>query len=187
MPWLSFKAPCVHARGFLLRRVIMDIKIGALYFLRDCFFEKVNDPYLKKDHETSQRPHYFAHKDKKNSLIWLIPCSSQIEKYERIIRKKQESGKASNGIKIIKIQNKMNALLFQDMLPVTEQYILKPYVRGGQPMQIFDKIVLAELERSAEKIIKLLRRGIKFTPTSPNVLAIEKLMLEELNKSKQET
>ena len=179
---VKLRSPLRQHGAFLLRKVIMEIVKGCLYFLKDCFFEKVNDPYLKKDHETSQRPHYFAFKDKQTALFWLIPCSSKVEKYERIIRSRQEKGKSSNGIKIVKIQNKKIALLFQDMFPVSENYILKPYIRGGQIMRVYDIKVLTTLEKNADRTVKLLRKGMQFTPTSPNVLNIEKLMLEELQK-----
>jgi hypothetical protein len=156
------------------------IEVGHLYFLKDDFWSKIADDYIKKDHETTQRPHYFALQDKKTSLYWLVPCSTQVEKYERIIKAKKAKNKPTDAIKIVRIQDKKNALLFQDMFPVTENYILKPYIRGGQSVRIADDKVLAEIENNAYKVMKLLRRGIRFTPTSPDVDKIEKIMLAEL-------
>jgi hypothetical protein len=158
----------------------MNIETGHLYFLKEDFFIKISDKYVKKDHETTQRPHYYALKDPKTSLYWLVPCSTQADKYEKIIKAKQAKNKPTDSIKIIKIQDKKNALLFQDMFPITANYILKPYIRGGQLVRIADDKVLKELENNAYKIIKLLRRGVKFTPTSPDVKKIEELMLSEL-------
>ncbi len=45
-----------------------------------------------------------------------------------------------------------------------------------------DEGLLKELERNAYRVIGLIRRGIKFTPTQPDALRIEKLMLAELEE-----
>lgn len=71
-------------------------------------------------------------------------------------------------------------MLFQDMFPIVEKYIESQYVKGGQPVRIADSKVIQEMEKNARKIINLLRRGIRFTPTQPDVLRIEKMMVEEL-------
>lgn len=71
----------------------MEILTGGLYFISDAFFQKVQDPYLKINYEDTKRPHYFAFNDNKNGLYWLVPCSSKIEKFEQLIRKKQEQHK----------------------------------------------------------------------------------------------
>lgn len=66
------------------------------------------------------------------------------------------------------------------MFPIIAGYIDSQYIRGGQPVYIADPKVVQELEKTAKKVIKLIRRGIRFTPTQPDVNRIEKLMLEEL-------
>lgn len=80
----------------------MEILTGGLYFISDAFFQKVQDPYLKINYENTKRPHYFAFNDNKNGLYWLVPCSSKIEKFEQLIRKKQEQHKSTDAIKIVK-------------------------------------------------------------------------------------
>ena len=49
-------------------------------------------------------------------------------------------------------------------------------------MFIDSERLLKELERNAYRVIGLIRRGIKFTPTQPDALRIEKLMLAELEE-----
>ena len=66
------------------------------------------------------------------------------------------------------------------MFPATARYIDGQYVKGGQAVRIADPKVILELEKTARKIIKLLHRGVRFTPTQPDVLKIERLMIEEL-------
>lgn len=67
----------------------MEIIAGNIYFVRDSFFQKVADPYLKINYDTTKRPHYFAFQDTETSLYWLVPCSSKIEKFERILEQKR--------------------------------------------------------------------------------------------------
>ncbi|MDR1460430.1 MAG: hypothetical protein LBI78_02160 [Campylobacteraceae bacterium] len=160
----------------------MKIISGCIYFIADKFFEKIDDPYLKINYEFTKRPHYLALQDIATSLYWLVPCSSKVEKFEHIIKQKQLNHKPTNGIKILIIRSRKTVLLFQDMFPIDEKYIEKQYIRDNEPVMIADTKIVAELERNAKKIITLLRRGIKFTPTAPNIKHIEKLMLEEIIK-----
>lgn len=157
----------------------MEILTGSLYFVSDDFFAKIQDPYLKVNYEDTKRPHYFAFKDIKTGLYWLVPCSSKIEKFERLILKKQAQHKPTDTIKIVKIFNRKAVLLFQDMFPVTAEYISGQYTKGGQPVRIADPKLIQELEKNAKKIISLLHRGVRFTPTQPDIIKIEKMMLDD--------
>lgn len=160
----------------------MKIDAGNLYFVSNKFFTKVNDPYLKINYENTKRPHYFAFLDKETGLYWLVPCSSKVEKFEHLIRKKKEQHKPTDTIRIVKIFDRKTVLLFQDMFPATAQYIDGQYIKGGQAVRIADPKLIQELEKTARKTIGLLHRGVRFTPTQPDVVRIERLMIEELKK-----
>lgn len=162
----------------------MEILTGSLYFVSDDFFVKIQDSYLKINYENTKRPHYFAFQDNRTGLYWLVPCSSKVEKFERLIQKKQEQHKPTDTIQIVKIFDRKTVLLFQDMFPITASYIDSPYIKGGQPVRIADPKIVQDMEKSARKIINLLHRGVHFTPTQPNVIRIEKIMLEELQKQR---
>lgn len=56
------------------------------------FFDLVQDKYLMSNKEQENyRPHYYAIQDKKNPKIyWMIPISSQADKYKGIIEKKKK-------------------------------------------------------------------------------------------------
>ena len=180
MPWKSFEAFAYMVKASLLMgKIRMQIKDGYLYFVDDTFFEKICDPYLKINYDNTSRPHYVAFLDTKTSLFWLVPCSSKVWKYEKIIQSKQENRKPTDSIKIVTIQNKKCVLLFQDMFPICKKYISMQYIRGGQEVYVADPKTVIELEKTAKKIVNLLRRGIRFTPTQPNVILIEKIMLNE--------
>ena len=68
------------------------------------------------------------------------------------------------------------------MFPTTAQYIVGQYIKGGQTVRIANPKLIQELEKNVHKIIRLLHKGVRFTPTQPDVIRIEKLMLEELKK-----
>ena len=65
----------------------MEIQTGYLYHIKDEFFTKINDKGLMINHESGHsRPSYLAIKDDK--LLWFIPLSSKIDKYNVIIQNK---------------------------------------------------------------------------------------------------
>lgn len=65
----------------------MQVKTGYIYHIKDEFFDVVNDDNLMTNHERGKkRPTYFTIKD--GDILWFIPLSSRIEKYQRIVNKK---------------------------------------------------------------------------------------------------
>ncbi|MBN4062688.1 MAG: hypothetical protein COA82_02935 [Alkaliphilus sp.] len=158
----------------------MIIESGYMYFISDEFFKKINDPCLKINYKNTKRPHYYVIKDNKTSLYWVVPCSSKVDKFQAIINKKEALNKSANAIKIINIQGKKTALLFQDMFPISEKYFFEQYIRGGQPVFIANPKQVELLQKNAKKIIKMIHRDVKFTPTQPNANLIERVMLNEL-------
>jgi hypothetical protein len=161
--------------------VNVEITTGCLYFVADEFFKKVNDPYLKINYDETKRPHYFAVQDTATELYWLVPCSGRVGKFESIIQKRKTNGKPTDGLRIVIIQDKKAALLFQDMFPIAARYIEEPYIRGGQAVRIANPKVVQDLEKNAKRVISLLRHGVRFTPTQPDAIRIKALMLDELS------
>jgi len=158
----------------------MDIREGSLYFVSDDFFRLVNDPELKTEYESTKRPHFFAIKDEKTSLIWLVPLSSKVEKFQAIIDKKTAEGKPSDVIQIVKIQGQKSVVLFANMFPVSEKYILNQYVRAGVPVYMADPKKVEHLKQLAEKFITKLKLGVKFAHSQPDVQRIEAILLAEM-------
>lgn len=161
----------------------MRIQPGSLCFVSDDFYTKVQDPYLKINYDHTKRPHYYAYEDPQTGLYWLVPCSSRIDKFERLIEQKRAKHKPTDTIRIVRIFDRKTALLFQDMFPIAEHYIVNSYVKGGQLVRIADPNTVQDMERNARRVINLIRRGIRFTPTQPDALRIERLMLEEVQES----
>lgn len=47
------------------------------------------DPYLKGN-KAGNRPHYYCLEDTSTGIYWMIPLSSRIDKYRRIMEKKKK-------------------------------------------------------------------------------------------------
>ena len=66
------------------------------------------------------------------------------------------------------------------MFPITEEYIEREYTIAGNHLMLTSEHTAKEIEQKAKKVIGMLKRGIKFTPTQPDVMAI----LENLRKGR---
>lgn len=142
------------------------------YIIKDKFFKDMNDPYLKGNKEAS-RPHYYCFKEEETGLYWMIPLSSRIDKYKKIISKKVNNGKPCDILHIMKLDNnKESVFLIQDMFPITEEYIERTYTIANNHLIITSEHSALEIEKKAKKVMNMLKKGIKFTPTQPDIKAI---------------
>lgn len=91
------------------------MKKTGFYLIKDKFFEDMSDPYLKGN-KAGNRPHYYCFEDTSRGIYWMIPLSSQIDKYKRIVEKKEKAGKPCDIIHIVKLDDsRQSAFLIQDM------------------------------------------------------------------------
>ena len=112
----------------------------------------------------------------------MIPLSSKIDKYRKIMENKIKNGKSCDIIHIMKLDNgKESAFLIQDMFPIVEKYIEREYKINVNHLMVTSDKAAKEIEIKARKVIKMLRHGVKFTPTQPNVMRI----IEKLNEMKE--
>ena len=103
----------------------------------------------------------------------MIPLSSRIDKYRRIMEKKEKAGKPCDIL-----HSRESAFLIQDMFPITEEYIEREYTIAGNHLMLTSEHTAREIERKARKVMGMLKRGIKFTPTQPDVMTILKKLKE---------
>lgn len=152
------------------------MKKAGFYIIKDKFFEDMPDPYLKGN-KAGNRPHYYCLEDKTTGIYWMIPLSSRIDKYVRIMEKKEKDGRTCDILHIVKLDDgRESAFLIQDMFPITEEYIERKYTIAGNHLMLTSEHVVKEIERKAKKVMGMLKRGVKFTPTQPDVMMIlEKL------------
>lgn len=76
----------------------MEVKQGYSYHIEDRFFSDVSDSSLMSNKENGNyRPHYYAIEDSGNKDIFcMVPISSKVEKYKKIITSKiNMNGKCS--------------------------------------------------------------------------------------------
>ena len=111
----------------------------------------------------------------------MIPLSSRIDKYKQTLEKKKKAGKSCDILHIVKLDDsRESAFLIQDMFPITEEYIEREYTIAGNHLMLTSEHTAREIEQKAKKVMGMLKRGIKFTPTQPDVMAI----LENLKKDR---
>jgi hypothetical protein len=98
----------------------MEIKTGYLYHIKDEYFDVVNDNNLMTNHERGKkRPTYFTIKDKE--ILWFIPLSSKIEKYQKVVETKIKKYGRCDTILIREVLGKDSAILFQNAFPTLEK------------------------------------------------------------------
>lgn len=157
------------------------MKKTGFYIISDKFFEDMSEPYLKGNKDES-RPHYYCFGDTNTGIYWMIPLSSKIEKYKKLVQKRENEGKPCDIIHIVKLDDdRESAFLLQDMFPITEDYVEREYTIAGTHLMLTSEHVVKEIERKARKVIGMLKRGVKFTPTQPDILSI----LEKLKENSQ--
>ncbi len=162
------------------------MKINCCYNIKDDFFDKFDDPYLKGNKE-EKRPHYFCLRDDDvKGLFWMIPLSRQIERCEGIINKRNAQNRPCDILHILSINGNKSAFLIQDMFPITDEYIKKPYTINGVPLALKDKSDIEAIQKKAKKIYRLIHMGVKLNPTQPDVLKIKNELIAELNSVKPE-
>ena len=166
--------------SLVLRRKVRDffhyedkrMKKTGFYIIKDKFFEDMSDPYLKNN-KAGNRPHYYCFEDTSTGIYWIIPLSSQLDKYKRIVEKKEKEGKPCDIIHIVRLDDsRQSVFLIQDMFPITDEYIEREYTIAGNHLMLTSEHTAKEIEQKAKKVMGMLKRGVKFTPTQPDVIAI---------------
>ena len=122
----------------------MQIDVGYFYFIKDSFFDIIDDSELMKNKENgNKRPCYYCIKSKKyDNIIWFIPVSTKIDKYKRIydskIQKQIKLGKNPSIDTIVfgDVANTYSAFLIQNMFPVTLDYIESQYMKNKVPIKV---------------------------------------------------
>lgn len=107
--------------------------------------------------------------------------SSRIDKYRRIMEKKEKAGKPCDILYIVKLDDSRESVfLIQDMFPITEEYIEREYIIAGNHLMLTSEHTVREIEQKARKVMGMLKRGIKFTPTQPDVMEILEKLREQI-------
>ena len=151
----------------------------AFYIIKDEFFVRFNDPFLKGNKEEN-RPHYYCFQDNTEGIYWVIPMSSRVEKYKKIIVKKKEQNKPCDILHICRLSSGIeNVFLIQDMFPVTENYILRPYTIGENILTLTKDKDVKIVEKKALRIKNMIENGKRFIPYQVDALKIKNELLSD--------
>lgn len=151
-----------------------NLTLCGFYILKDEFFSTINDPNLKNN-KKENRPFYYCVKECNNltDIYWMIPMSSRVDKYKNIIATKTAKNKSCDGLYICKLPTGSESVfLIQDILPVTAEYVARAYTLGTNHLILPYQDDVAAIDRRAKKVIQLVKKGIKLTPTSPDIVSI---------------
>lgn len=158
----------------------MKVQTGYLYHIKDEFFDVVNDDNLMSNHERGKkRPTYFTIKD--GDILWFIPLSSKVEKYQNIVNKKIEKHGFCNTILIRKIMEKDSAILFQNAFPTLEKYIDHVHTHNGAPAKV-GSLLKKEILNNFKDLLKIKEKGTNLF--FADIDKIKKQMLDEINLNK---
>lgn len=146
---------------------------GKLYFVKDEFYIRFSDCGLMENKDTiNGTPHdrpccyLFKYEENRDSIYWLIPISSKVEKYKKEYgRSVAKYGKCDN-ISFGYILGKEHAFLPQNLFPVTEKYISNMYIDKNTSLPITVQAdLMAELNAKARKKIRYNQQGKPFGMT----------------------
>lgn len=117
----------------------MKLQTGCVYHIKDEFFDYINDKNLMTNHENGHsRPTYFVIKN--DGVLWFVPLSSKVSKYEKIIENKIRKYGRCKTILIRKIANKKSVILLQNAFPILEKYISHPHVINGKVIKLIPSL-----------------------------------------------
>ena len=157
----------------------MQLIDGYLYHIKDECFDLLNDSSLMLNKDNS-RPTYFVIKEEKTDLLWFIPLSKKVEKYERIVKQKVEKYGRCNTILIAEIGGEKSAILIQNAFPTIEKFIANVHIKNGKPLKVIESLKKEILENFEKTMIlwEKVDKNVFFSDVDNN----RKIMLAELEK-----
>ena len=125
----------------------MQIEEGKFYFIKDEFFEYIKDKELCKNKTTgNKRPCYYCFRDyTNNSIVWFIPISSKVEKYQKIYNQKKQKHNNVDNLVFGYVEGEKRVFLIQNMFPTIEEYIIEKYIKQNR-----DVMVTKQLEKETD-------------------------------------
>ena len=159
---------------------------GHFYFINDQYFLDFPDPFLMQNKEVingqeHNRPCFYAFEDSRyKSLYWMIPFSSQTNKFHKIYQNKIAKYGKCDTIVFGTVLGHEKAFLIQNMCPTSSKYIKNIYLDAvtNQPVRI-SGVLESELISKAKRVLALQRQGKKLI--FPNILKIEAEIIKTMS------
>ena len=157
---------------------------GFFYFLSDEYYNRFQKEKLLTNKEIvdgikHNRPRYYSFQDDEDKhIFWMIPVSSQTDKYTDEYNKSIERYHVCDTISFGYLKGEYTAFLLQNMCPITSKYILNQYFYSDSPNPVcIPNDLKRELNAKARKILRLAKKGKKLTFT--NILEMRQKLLSE--------
>jgi hypothetical protein len=106
----------------------------------------------------------------------MVPCSTQVNIWKKRINQMRNK----NRVIIVNTTKGSVVLIFQNMFPITKKYVDKEY----SGLKLFYSINKKRLDKIANNMTTILKKGIKLSKYPPDVPRIYNLMLKELKNTK---
>lgn len=150
-------------------------------------FYKVKDEYFSefpsKRHvynKNENRPYYLALKEE-SGIIWLIPISSQVEKYEAKILADEEKYGECIKCHIIRFMSEKRAVLIGNMIPVTSEYIKGEFTVLSIHYVVRDAKAIKAIKKKSARYLSLVKAN-KLRPYV-DILGIERTLQNRTKNS----
>lgn len=151
----------------------MKVAENGLCKLSDKYFEDFSNP-RHVFNKQEKRPYFYAIR-KENGIVWLVPLSSQVEKYQSKIQEDANKHRECIYYYIAKVKGNESAFLIGNAIPVTDKYIVGPFTVNDIPFVIKNKNDIKQIKSRLNKYLALVKRG-KLSP-AVDILSIEKSLL----------
>jgi hypothetical protein len=166
------------------REIDMHIRPGHVYYVDDSFFEDAMDPTLMQNKGNRKRPLYYCSRDEQTGLLWLVPMSTQTEKYKAIYDKNIARYGRCLTIVFDMFDGKLNAFLLQNMAPVLEKYITSVHSRRGIPVTVHSK-TQEIIETNIKELLKLRHANLRVVFTDIEGVKERMLSIRERDEAQR--
>lgn len=160
---------------------------GHFYFLTDQYFIDFPDQFLMQNKERisgeiHERPCFYAFEDSSHKgLFWLVPFSSQTNKFQTIYNKKVQKYHKCDTIVFGDVLGKRKAFLIQNMCPATSKYIHNEYLDSASNIPVrVNGTLEKEIITKAKKVLALQRQGKRLI--FPDIQKIESEFIKSLEQ-----
>lgn len=158
-----------------------NIQEHHMYVIDDKYFDKFKDPEMMWN-KGEKRPYYYAIKVKnQEDLYFLVPATSQVAKYQNIMKSRAADDKRNDLFHILKIGGRDSVLKLNKMIPVPAKYIKRPYTKNNIPVKVVRNQDIQEINRKARRIVNVNKSDQK-VPYQPDI----KKLLSEISKDLQQ-
>ena len=122
-----------------------------------------------------QRPTYFVVRD--GQILWFIPLSTKVEKYQMIIEQKIKKYGNCKTIMIEKLIDRDSVILIQNAFPTLEKYIDHIHTIDGIPIKVREEVE-KKIVANLNYMFSMKKKGINLFFS--DVDKIKEKMLDEL-------